>query len=160
MHSGTTSALKIELELPVAQPVKQLSVFLHNRVGALMSLVRLLKDHKIDVLGLSVQEATEMTLVRLVLSSPEDAETLFMERGIPHVIITLVVVELREGSHDFAHVLSTLLAAEVNIHVSYGILTRPGIYPLLAMHVDDPDIATDVLHHSGFKVITQGDLSR
>jgi hypothetical protein len=125
-----------------------------------MSLVRLLKDHKIEVIGLSVQESTEMTLVRLLLSDPEGAETLFMERGVPHVVSTLVVVELREGDHDLSHVLSTLLAAEVNIHVAYGVLSRPSHYPLLALHVDDPDIASDVLNHTGFKVITQGDLSR
>jgi hypothetical protein len=161
MHPGTTISVPSELlETLTPHPVKQLSVFLQNRVGALMSLVRLLKDRKIEVLGLSLQESTELTLVRFVLSDPEGAETLFMERGIPHVVSTLVVVELREGDHDLAHVLSTLLAAEVNIHVSYGILTRPSHYPLLALHVDDDDIARDVLNHSGFKVMTQGDLSR
>ena len=47
-------------------PVRQLSVFLHNRVGALLSLVKKLNEHAIEVLGLSVQDSVELTLVRLV----------------------------------------------------------------------------------------------
>ena len=50
-------------------PVRQIAVFLHNRVGALMSLVKLLHDNSIEVLGLSVQESTELTMLLASLRS-------------------------------------------------------------------------------------------
>ena len=48
-------------------PVRQLSVFLHNRVGALLGLVRLMNEHSIEVLGLSLQDSADLTLVRMKL---------------------------------------------------------------------------------------------
>ena len=141
-------------------PVRQLSVFLDNRVGTFLSLVRLLKENHIELLGVSVLEATEITLLRMVLSDPESAQTVFMERGIPHTDAPLVVVELRETSHDLSHALSVLLAAEINIRSSYPLLTRPNDYPLLALHVDDVEIGAEALSNAGFKVLSQGELSR
>lgn len=142
-------------------PVRQLSVFLHNRVGALLSLVRLLNDSKIEVLGLSVQESTELTLARFVVTDPDTAETLFMEKGIPFdssCVLTIVQLHPLEGT--LVDCLATLLAAEINIHFSYPMLARPGNYPLLALYLDEPDLASEALTNAGFRVLLQEDLSR
>ncbi|MDB6137956.1 MAG: amino acid-binding [Verrucomicrobiaceae bacterium] len=149
-----------EIPIPVSTPVRQLSVFLHNRVGTFMALVKLLNDHQIEVLGLSMQETTELTFVRLVLSDPESAATVFMEKGIPHTDCTVLVVEIREGAHNLAPCLAALLAAEINIQFSYPLMTRIGNWPLLVLHVDELEVAADALHQSGFKLVCQNDLSR
>jgi len=147
-------------EVPAGSAIRQLSVFLQNRVGSLMALIKLLHDHHIEVLGLSMQDTTEMTLVRLILSDPESAGMLFIEKGIPHTDCPIVVVELSEAGRRLTECLSTLLSAELNIEFCYPLLVRPGLHPLLALHCDDGEIAAKVLHHAGFRVLTQGDLSR
>ncbi len=147
-------------DTPAGSPVRQLSVFLHNRVGALMALVKLLTEHNIEVLGLSLQDTTELALVRLVPSDPENAEMLFIEKGIPHAVCQVTVVELREPQKMLPHALSALLAAEVNIDFSYPLFVRPSQYPLLVLHLDAPDIGAKVLSAAGFKVLMQEDLSR
>lgn len=151
-------------EMPVKAPaghaIRQLSVFLQNRVGSLLSLIRLLREHSIEVLGLSMQDTTEMTLVRLVLSDPDSAGMLFIEKGIPHTDCFILVVELGESGPALPDCLAALLAAELNIEFCYPLLVRPGLHPLLALHCDDSDIGADVLHRSGFRVLSQGDLSR
>jgi len=142
-------------------PVRQLSVFLHNRVGSLMALVKLLNENSIEVLGLSVQESTELTLARLVVSDPDTAETLFMEKGIPFdstCVLTIVQLHPLEGT--LVQCLAALLAAEINIHFSYPMLARPGIYPLLAIYLDEPELASEALTNAGFRVLLQEDLSR
>jgi len=143
-----------------ASPVRQLSVFLHNRVGALLSLVKLLHDNKVEVLGFSVQDSVEMTLVRLVPTDPDSAEQVLLQHGHSCASRPIVVVELREGAHDLGHALSALLAAEINIHHSYPLMTRPGGFPLLALYLDDPEIGSESLSKCGYKVLSQGDLSR
>ncbi|MFO1486210.1 MAG: acetolactate synthase [Verrucomicrobiaceae bacterium] len=151
-HSETTT--------PAGTPVRQLSVFLHNRVGALMALVKLLSEHHVEVLGLSLQDTTELALVRLVPSDPETAEMLFIERGIPHAVCPVTVVELRETERSLAQALAALLSAEVNIDFSYPLMVRPAQHPVLVLHLDSPDVAAEVLTQAGFKVLMQEDLSR
>ncbi|MCB1226774.1 MAG: acetolactate synthase [Verrucomicrobiales bacterium] len=148
------------METPSGTAVRQLSVFLQNRVGALLALVRLLRDRHIEVLGLSVQDSTEMTLVRLILSDPDTAGTLFMEKGIPHVSLDVVVVELREGEHDLTHALAPLVAAEVNIHFIYPLMARPRAHPVMVLQCDDGEVGGSVLMAAGFRVLMQEDLSR
>jgi hypothetical protein len=72
----------------------------------------------------------------------------------------VVVVELHDGATNLTSCLSALLAAEVNIRQSYPLLARPNSWPLLALHVDDPEVGAGALNQAGFKVLTQGDLSR
>jgi hypothetical protein len=143
-----------------ASPVKQLTVFLHNRVGALLGLVKLLHDNKVEVLGFSVQDAVEMTLVRLVVTDPDSAEQVLLQHGHSCATRVIVVVELKEGAHDLGYALNALLTAEINIHHSYPLMTRPGGLPLLALYLDDPEIGGESLSKSGYKVLSQGDLSR
>lgn len=141
-------------------PVRQFSVFLLNRVGALMALVKLLHDNSIEVLGLSVQESTELTVARIVVNDPDSVEPLFMEKGIPYAACVLTVVQLHPLEGTLVQCLATLLEAEINIRFSYPLLVRPNEYPLLALYLDEPDLGTEALSNAGFRVMLQEDLSR
>lgn len=143
-----------------SSPVRQLSVFLHNRVGALLSLVKLLYDNKVEVLGFSVQDSVEMTLVRLVVTDPDNAEQVLLQHGHSCATKTIVVVELKEGAHDLGSALSALLTAEINIHHSYPLMVRPRGLPLLALYLDDAEVGGEALSKCGYKVLNQGELSR
>jgi hypothetical protein len=50
--------------------------------------------------------------------------------------------------------------AEVNVHFTYSLLTRPRGLATLAVHVDDNECATNVLLGAGFKLLSQADISR
>ena len=141
-------------------PVQQFAVLLQNRVGVLASLVKLLRSAKIDVIGLSVQDSRDATVARLVVTDPEQAEQLFIEKGIPHTTCELVVVALRESAEDLLACLDQLMVAETNVDFAYSLMPCHGGRPLLAMHVEDHAFAVSVLHRSGFKVMFQDDLSR
>ncbi|MDF1811130.1 MAG: hypothetical protein P1V20_02920 [Verrucomicrobiales bacterium] len=141
-------------------PVRQLTVFLDNRIGALLSIVDLLKKNHFEVLGLSVRDALDATVVRLIVSDPYSVETLFMEKGIPFNTTELIVVELAEGATQMADCLRAILNAETNIHFIYPMLTRPNGRTAIAMCVEDNDFGITVLNESGFKILSQDDLSR
>lgn len=159
---STTAQPKASSESSTANgsPVQQLTVFLQNRVGALMSLVKLLGDHQVAVLGLSLQDNTELALVRLIVSAPDDAHLLLIEKGIAHSMIPVTVIELKETETSLPQALSALLGAEINISFSYPLLIRPGQNPVLVLHLDAAEFGAEVLGKAGFKVLRQEDLSR
>lgn len=140
--------------------MRQFSVFLQNKVGALLEVVKLLSERSVVVLALSIQDSSESSIGRMVVSDPERVSELFHEHDIPHSECEVLVVELREGAGDLAKVLAALLMAEVNIYFSYPLLVRPRGRAVLAMHVDDTECASNVLRGEGFKILTQNDLSR
>ena len=139
--------------------VRQFSVFLQNKVGALCEIVKLLNHHGVEVVAFSVQDSADSSIVRLIVSDPDRVAGLFDEQGIPFQAIDLVVVELREAS-QLAHMLTCLVMAEVNIHFSYPLMIRPGGRAAIAMHVEDEDCTCAVLVSHGFTLLTQADISR
>ncbi|MGA0846509.1 MAG: acetolactate synthase [Luteolibacter sp.] len=142
------------------EPVRQFAILLPNRVGALAALVKLLRAISIEVIGLSVQDSRDATVARLVVSDPDSAERLFMEKGIPYTLCEIIVVALREAGPGLLQCLDTLMVAETNIDFAYALMPGPGDHSLLAMHVEDYDFAASVLRQSGFKLMSQSDLSR
>lgn len=140
--------------------VRQFSVFLQNKVGALLEIVKLLNEHNVVVLALSIQDSSESSIGRMVVSDPERVKMLFHEHDIPFSECEVLVVELTEGAADLAKVLAALLMAEVNIFFSYPLLVRPRGRAVLAMHLDDLECSSSVLRGDGFHILTQADLSR
>ncbi len=140
--------------------VRQFSVFLPNKVGAMLEVVKLLNANHVDVVALSIAESTDSAIARIVVSDPDLVQNLFSEHNIPYGICEMVVVEMTEVSGQLAKLLATLLMAEVNVHFTYPLMTRPHGLCALALHVDDTDCATSVLLGERFKLLSQMDISR
>jgi hypothetical protein len=140
--------------------VRQFSVFLPNKVGAMLDVVKLLNSHHVEVVALSITEATDAAIARMMVSDPELVERLFREHGLAFGTCEMMVIELKELADQLAKLLGVLLMAEVNIHFSYPLLTRPHGLAALAVHVDDTDCAASVLNGEGFKILSQTDISR
>jgi hypothetical protein len=140
--------------------VKQFSVFLPNKVGAMLDVVKLLNTHNTHAVALSISESTDSAIARIMVSDPDQVEELFHRHDVPFGVCAMVVVELREVATELAKLLAALLMAEVNVHFTYPLLTHPRGFAALALHVDDTDCASSVLLGEGFKLLSQADISR
>jgi hypothetical protein len=158
--SPTPTPMETDHIIEHGDPVRQFSVMLPNRPGALASLVKLLRVSGVEVIGLSVQDSRDVTIARLVVSDPETTEQLFIEKGIAHASCELVVVALRESGPGLLQCLDSLMIAETNVDFAYSLIPSPNGHSLIAMRVEDYEFAVAVLHQSGFKLLYQNDLSR
>ena len=140
--------------------VKQFSIFLPNKVGAMLDIVKLLNTNQTSVVALSISESTDSAIARIVVSDPDRVLELFREKNIPFGVCEMVVVEMREVATQLSKLLAALLMAEVNVHFTYPLLTRPRGYAAIALHVDDTECASSVLLGEGFKLLSQADISR
>lgn len=142
------------------EPVIQFSVMLQNKPGALQSLLHLLKKSKIELLGLSVKDSCDVTVVRIVVSDPDLTLQLFIEKGIPHTTREMIVVAFRQPSEELLKCVETFNDAETNIDFGYALLPHPEGKSLVAFHVEDIEFSKEVITRAGFQVICQKDLSR
>ena len=142
------------------EEVRQFSVFMENKVGRLLDMVKMFAQAQIHVVALSILDTADAAIVRLVTDDPDKARTLFQEHGLAFTEVPLIVVELSSSAADLKAVLTALLQAECNIHSAYSLLTRPRGKAALALHVEDRECATEVLAANQFKLLTQRDISR
>ena len=145
---------------PVAsEPVKQFSVFIENRVGRLSDLVGLLAKHNVHIMAMTTIDQTDTALDRIIVDDPDRARELMAANNFFFTECDVLAVEFSDESRLQA-VLAALVTVEVNIHYTYAFLVRPKGRSALALSVEDNDLAASALNTSGFKVLSQRDISR
>jgi hypothetical protein len=145
---------------PRIPTIKQLSIFLPNRVGALLAVTRCLDAFALRICALQIMDAADHAVVRLVVDRPGLAQEALLTEGYAVVESDLVGVALPDtGSDGIRRVLQALLLAELNVHYVYPLITGAMTQPILAVHVEDIESAVAVLSDKGLDIIGQDELA-
>ena len=137
--------------------MRQISVFLDDRVGALMRLFQAFEGTTIRVVGMSIVHAIDCAIVRLLCDDNDQAIDILKKKGFPLSETELVVVEVPQG-HGLRSICSALLAGEINIDYAYPLLVRPTGRAALAIHTDDLETAARLLKGRNYTVLSEEDL--
>lgn len=140
--------------------VRQFNVFLANRMGALLDLVRRFETTEVRIVALTIIETADCAIIRLVPSHPERGYEILKSAKLPFTESDLVVVKLPDNDQPLLSITKALLTGEINIHYAYPMLI--GVGPMgntaLAIHVDDFENAVNTLQGQGFTVFSENDL--
>lgn len=139
--------------------VRQFTVLLENRVGRLQTLLRAYEGMAGRIVSLSIVNAADTALVRLICSDADRAREI-LQKGFAFTEQDLLLVQLpRKTHHPLISICSALLAAEIGIHYAYPLLISPQ-GPALALCVDDLTLAAQILLRKGFNLIGESDLHK
>ncbi len=138
--------------------IRQFTVFLENRVGQLLDVIRRFEGSTVRIVALSITDAAECAFVRFLLSHPEEGREVLERAGLAIIESDLIGVELPPGPHGLHRICTALLQAEINIVQAYPLLVQPRGRPAVALMVDNIDSGLETLAAKGFTMITEGDL--
>jgi hypothetical protein len=138
--------------------VRQFNVFVENRVGNLLSVVRHFETTDIRIVSFTVVDSADCAIIRMVLSNPERAREIFERANLPITETDLLVVQLPESTQPLLEICKALLQAEISIHYAYPLLIGPHGRAALAIRVEDHEQAVDTLSRLGFTLFTEKDL--
>lgn len=138
--------------------IRQFTVFLENRVGQLLEVVRRFEGSRVRIVALTISDSAECAVVRFLLSDPEAGREVLERAGLAIVESDLIGVELPDSPQPMLQVCTALLQAEINICQVYPLLARPRGCPVVALMVDNIDLAHETLQAKGFKTINEDDL--
>jgi hypothetical protein len=138
--------------------IRQFTVFMENRVGQLLEVVRRFEGSHVRIVALTISDATECCVVRFLLSDPEAGREVLERAGLAIVESDLIGVELPDSPQPLLQVCTALLQAEVNITQVYPLLARPHGKPAVALMVDNIEMALETLASKGFVPINEDDL--
>src|SRR2546422_3988733 len=105
--------------------VRQFNVFLENRLGALLDVVKRFETTDIHIVSLTVVDSADCAIIRLVLSDPERAYEILQQAKMAFTESDLLIVELPDGPKPLLQICKALLSAELNIHYAYPLLVGP-----------------------------------
>lgn len=138
--------------------MRQFTVFLENRVGQLLEVIRRFEGSKVRIVALSIADSTECAFVRFLLSHAEDGREILERAGLAIIESDLIGVELPTGPQGLLQICTALLQAEVNIVQAYPLFIRPRGHAAVALMVDNIEMGLETLAAKGFTTLTEADL--
>ena len=138
---------------------KQLSTFVDNRPGRLAELCRILRENGIDLRALSVVDAMEFGIVRLIVGDPDGAAKILEDRGYLCQVAEVVIVAMQDRPGAFGEILDVLTNAGVNIDATYTCLPKEKDRAYLVLKVKDTEGAEACLRTAGVEIVTSEKLA-
>lgn len=139
--------------------VTQFSVFMDNKVGKLLDLVQAFDGSPAEICALNVHEASDHAVVRFISNAANIARSILAKHKLAFSEREVLVVELSRG-HTLSSMCLCLLGAELNIHFAYPLMLRPNGTPTIALAVDDPVLAGQILRRKEFRLFGECDLPK
>jgi len=137
--------------------VRQLSIFLENRMGQLLKLMQLFGNKEVKILGLTVVDSVDCAIIRLLCDRPDEALVLLEDAGFSVSVAEVLVVRLPHGKRGLLSVCSVLLSSEINISYTYPLLPSE-VGSAIVLAVDNNEIAVDTLQQKKFEVLGEEEL--
>ena len=140
--------------------IKQLTVFVENKQGALVSITETLAESNVNIRALSIADTEEFGILRLIVNEEETALKTLSDEG--YLIRTTDVVGVKIGDEPgkLSKALDVLDKAGINVEYLYAFMTRTEKHAYVVLRVADNASAEKALEGAGFHLIEKKDIEK
>lgn len=139
--------------------IKQISVFLENKPGALYGMTQVLAKNNVDMRALSLAETKDFGIVRIIVNDVYDATTVLKDAGYIHSVTPVVGVAIPDTPGGLNQVLEVLAQARVNVEYMYAFLGgKDTDHAYMIFRVANDVAATAALANEGIQVVDQDEI--
>ena len=140
--------------------IKQLTVFVENKQGALVSITDILASNNINLRALSIAETQDFGILRLIVNDEKTAQKTLSDAGYLIKVTDVVGVKIGDAPGKLTSALAVLDKAGINMEYLYAFMARTEKHAYVVLRVEDNAAAETVLENAGFHLITEADIAK
>ncbi len=140
--------------------IKQLTVFVENKQGAVVTITDTLSQHDINIRALSIAETQEFGILRLIVNDEVTAKDILEKEGYLIKITNVVGVKIGDAPGKLSAALAVLDKNGINIEYLYAFMARTEKHAYVVIRVEDNNAAETALENEGFHIITDADINK
>ena len=141
--------------------MKQLSIFVENKPGAMCAMTTVLAEHGVDMRALSLAETKDFGIVRIIADNVYQATTVLKDAGYVHSLTTVVCVEIPDEPGGLNRVLTVLAEGGVNVEYMYAFLGGKKAHSAyMIFRVEDAAAADLALTGHGLRTVGQEEIAQ
>ena len=137
--------------------ITQLSVFLMNQPGALVDAIKSISDAKINIRALSIAEANDFGILRIIVSDSDAVGKLLGEQYL-FTKTEVVAAQMSDRSGALYPILVVLNEANINIEYMYAFTGSGSEEAYVVFRVNDVKLAEEVLNANGIHTLSDENL--
>ena len=140
--------------------IKQLTVFVENKQGALVSITDTLAKNNVNIRALSIAETNDFGILRLIVNDESTAVKTLSEQGYLIKVTEVVGVKIGDAPGKLTAALNVIDKAGINMEYLYAFMSRTEKHAYVVLRVEDNEIAENALENAGFHIITDTDVQK
>ncbi len=140
--------------------LKQLSIFVENKQGALVGVTDALAAHDINLRALSIADTEDFGILRIIVNDTDAACKVLTEAGYLIKMTDVVGVKIGDAPGKLSKALAVLDKAEINMEYLYAFMSRTERHAYVVLRVADNAAAEAALEADGFHIITDADVNK
>ena len=140
--------------------IKQLTVFVENKQGALVSITNKLASNDINIRALSIAETEDFGILRLIVNDDAKAKKTLEDAGYLIKMTDVVGVKIGDAPGKLTGALEVLDKAGINMEYLYAFVARTEKHAYVVLRVADNKLAENALETAGYHLITEADICK
>ena len=127
--------------------IKQLTVFVENKQGAMVSITNILAENNINLRALSIAETEDFGILRLIVNDEATAEKTLRENGYLIKVTDVVGVKIGDAPGKLTAALDVLDKAGINVEYLYAFMARTEKHAYVVLRVEENSAAESALEN-------------
>lgn len=132
--------------------IRQISVFMENKVGRIMEITEVLAKNNINIRALSLADTSDFGILRMIVDNIEKTLKVLKAKGFIVKDSYVVAVEVPDKPGGLAAVLKVLGKKGINVEYMYAFFKQPENKALLIFRFENPEDAASILIKNGIAV--------
>ncbi|MDD5921886.1 MAG: ACT domain-containing protein [Eubacteriales bacterium] len=138
--------------------IKQLSVFVENKIGQIASLTGILSDADINFRAAVIAETTDFGIFRCIIEDPEKAQDILQQHGFNASLTDVIPISISDVPGALSQVLQLLAANGIDTKYLYSAVTQAAKTSVIILKTSDTEGAEALLKKNGIRIFVLKDL--
>ena len=134
--------------------IKQLSIFLQNRMGSLAKPLEVLTVANVNIRAMCMADTSEFGILRLVVDDPEKGKEALEENNFLVKITEIIGVEMNDTPGGLTTVLDIIKDNLIDLEYLYAFSHDKEGKAILLLHADDINNLIDVLTENNVPIVS------
>lgn len=140
--------------------IKQLTVFVENKQGTVVSITKSLSANNVNLRALSIAETEDFGILRLIVNDEETAVKTLAAEGYLIKETDVVGVKIGDEPGRLTAALEVLDGKGINVEYLYAFMARTERHAYVVFRVEENEEAEAALSAAGFKLVTDADVAK
>ena len=140
--------------------IKQLSIFVENREGTLVTVTDAIAQAGVDIRAMSVADTNDFGIFRLIVTDIAKAKQALDEANCFVSITEVVAVALEDKPGSLAKVVKTLADNNINIEYMYAFITVSKQFAYVVLRVENNEETEKILIENGISLVSEEDMAK
>ncbi len=133
--------------------IKQLSIFLQNKMGSLAKPLEVLTVADVNIRAMCMADTSEFGILRLVVDNPEKGKEALEQNNFLVKMTEIIGVEMNRTPGGLTSVLKIIRDNNIDLEYLYAFTHDKADKAILLLHAEDIDKLIEVLENNNITIV-------